>query len=392
MRAFFRNLHLIAGLVIGLVAAAVGLSGSILTFREEIERAFYEPRVAPQTTTVPLQSAYAKAQAVEAERRRVSVIVLPAETDAALEFSSSVKGARNLKDADQLSIYVNPYSGELVGQRHRNASFIAWLRDLHFALFAGTTGLQVNGWLALVLIFIVLTGLVLWVQTYVKGKALAIHWKASWKRLTWDLHRVVGSVMAVFLVLVAATGAYYPFRETMQKLLVGAGGAVPARGTPAITPTAGATPLTLDEIIAKARPVMPDARLAVLRPPATPTQAWAATFHRGWDEGESADSGPTAYLDPYSGAALRFDDARTMPFAGRLLKTMEPLHYGKFIGLPQKLFWFLLGLTPAFFFGSGILMWWNRTRGARRTRKESHHEEHKEHEEKAVGGRPLSEI
>ena len=380
MRTVFRNVHLIVGLVIGLVAAAVGLSGSILTFREEIEHAFYEPSVAAQSAAVPLQTAYAKAQAIEAERRRVSVIVLPESATAPLEFASSVKGARNLKDADQLSIYADPFSGAIISQRHRNASFIAWLRDLHFALFAGTTGLQINGWMALALIFLTLTGLVLWVQTYVKGKAFAINWKASWKRLTWDLHRVLGSVMLVFLVLVAATGAYYPFREMVQKMLVGAGGALPARGTPAVTPAIGATPLNLDEIIAKAQPVVSDARLAVLRPPATPTQAWAATFHRAWDEGESVDSGPTAYLDPYTGAVLRLDDARTMSFAGRLLKSIEPLHFGKFVGLPQKIFWFILGLTPAFFFGSGVLMWWNRTRGARRARKEVHHEARKEHE------------
>ena len=80
----------------------------------------------------------------------------------------------------------------VIGQRHRNASFIAWLRDLHFALFAGTTGLKVNGWFALGLIFISLIGLVLWLQTYVKGKAFAVNLKASWKRQLWDWHRLLG--------------------------------------------------------------------------------------------------------------------------------------------------------------------------------------------------------
>jgi uncharacterized iron-regulated membrane protein len=53
-----------------------------------------------------------------------------------------------------------------------------------------------------------------------------------------------------------------------------------------------------------------------------------------------------------------------------LRKTIEPLHFGKYAGLPHKLLWFVLGLTPAFFFGSGVVMWWNRTRGARRVRNE----------------------
>jgi uncharacterized iron-regulated membrane protein len=63
-RSFFRNLHLIAGLGIGLAAAAVGVSGSILTFREEIERALYEPRISGQGTPAPVQAAYAQAMAM----------------------------------------------------------------------------------------------------------------------------------------------------------------------------------------------------------------------------------------------------------------------------------------------------------------------------------------
>jgi uncharacterized iron-regulated membrane protein len=167
------------------------------------------------------------------------------------------------------------------------------------------------------------------------------------------------------LILVAATGAYYLFRETVQKWFASAGTVLPPRGTPPITAPPNAKPLSLDEIIAKARPALPDATLAVVRPPAAPTQAWAATFHRRFDSGESTDSDPTAYLDPYTGVVIRIEDARTMAFGARLLKNIEPLHFGKYGGLPNKLLWFLLGLSPAFFFVSGIIIWWNRTRGSR---------------------------
>ncbi len=366
-RSLFRNLHLIFGLIVGLVASAVGISGSILTFREEIEHALYQPTIEVANQSANTQTSYAKALAMsEAEKRRIAVIVLPTSQTAPIEFVTSLRGARTLKEADQTSLYANPANGEIIGQRHRNASFIAWLRDLHFALFAGTTGLKVNGWFALGLIFISLTGLVLWLQTYVKGKAFKMNLKASWKRQLWDWHRLLGIVTLLFLLLVAATGAYYSFRETVQKWFVSAGTVLPLRGTPPITAPPNAKPLTLDEIIAQARPALPDATLAVVRPPATPAQSWAATFHRRFDSGESTDSGPTAYLDPYTGAVIRIDDTRTMPFGTRLLKNMEPLHFGKYAGLPNKLLWVLLGLTPAFFFISGLMMWWNRTRGSRK--------------------------
>ena len=362
-RSFFRNLHLVAGLAVGVVAMAVGISGSILTFREEIERALYEPEVAPQAAALPVRDLYEKARTVEPDRRRVTVIVLPEKAESPAEFVLGMRGARSLKESDQISLYLNPYNAEIAGQRRRNDSFIAGLRDLHFALFAGVTGLKVNGWIALVLIFISLTGLVLWFQTKAPGKAFKVNWSASWKRVAWDLHRVAGVVMLLFLVLAAATGAYYPFRGTSLK---GMAGALPPRGTPPVKPAEGATLLDIDAIIAKAQSAVADAKLAVLRPPATPAQAWTATFHRAGDDGESVDSGPTAYLDPYTGAVLRVDDPAKMSFAGRALKTIEPLHFGKLAGLPNKVLWFVLGLTPGFLFLSGVVMWWNRTRGARR--------------------------
>lgn len=365
-RIVLRNLHLVAGLLAGAIALAVGLSGSILTFRAAIEHALYEPKVVPQGTRAPMQSIYAQVKAIEPEQRRVTVVVLPEEVDAPLEFVLGRRGARTLKESDQLSVYADPYSATLLGQRHRNDSFIAWLRDLHFALLAGTTGYKLNGWMALTLVFIALTGFVLWLQMYVPGKAFTVNWAASWKRVTWDLHRVAGLLAMVFLMLVALTGAYYPFRETVTKWMAGASLPVPPRGAPAVIATPGALPLEIDAIIAKARPVLADAHLAVLRPPATPVQAWTATFHRPGDEGESVDSGPTAYLDPFTGAVLRVDDPRALGWTGKVLKAIEPLHYGKFFGWPHKVLWLLLGIMPGFLFVSGVVMWWNRTRGARR--------------------------
>ena len=59
----------------------------------------------------------------------------------------------------------------------------------------------------------------------------------------------------------------------------------------------------------------------------------------------------------------RVDDAATMPLGARLVKSMEPLHYGKFGGIPIQILWVGLGLLPLFFSISGALMWWNRTGG-----------------------------
>ncbi len=124
--------------------------------------------------------------------------------------------------------------------------------------------------------------------------------------------------------------------------------------------------MSIDDVMTKAQAAMPEAKLGVLRPPATPTQSWTATFHRSGDEGKSVESGPTVYLDSFSGATLRVNDPHAVGFTARLLRFIEPLHFGKFGGWLTKLLWVLLGLLPTFLFFSGVVMWWNRTRGARR--------------------------
>ncbi len=360
-RNLVRALHRWTSFIVGVVALAVGLSGSILTFREEIEHAFYEPRVEARPEGASLSAALANAAALDVTRR-ISLIVLPEAADRPLEFILQRKGARTLKEADQWSVYGNPYDGEVVSWRRREGSWVARLRDLHFALFAGVTGLLVNGWMALVLTFISLSGLVLWIQTAVKGRLFRVNWAGSWKRTVWDLHRLGGLVALILLTTAALSGAYYAFRETVTRLLVSTTGPLPPRSTPTVEARVDTERLTADAVVGKARVVMKGARLAVLRPPSQPNQAWAATFHREGDEGESVDSGPTAFLDPYTGAVLRLDDRLTMNFGGRVLKTMEPLHYGKLFGLPGKILWFLVGLTPGLLFLSGLSMWWNRTR------------------------------
>lgn len=363
-RTVVRALHRWPSFVIGVVALAVGLSGSILTFREEIERALYEPRVEARSGTASLSQALTSARAVD-PARRVSVIVLPEHPDRPVQFVLQKKGARTLKEADQWVVYTNPWDGSVVSWRRREGSGIARLRDLHFALFAGVTGLVVNGWIALALVAITLSGAVLWFQTAAKGRLFSVNRSGSWKRTVWDLHRVGGVVFAALLIIVALSGAYYSFRETVTRLLVSATGPLPPRSTPAVETLPNVPPKDADAIAGYARAVLTDARLAVLRPPSLPNQAWAATLHREGDQGESTDSGPTAFLHPQTGALLRLDDRRAMSAGGRFLKTMEPLHYGKLFGLPGRLVWFVVGLTPGLLFVSGLLMWWNRTRGGR---------------------------
>jgi uncharacterized iron-regulated membrane protein len=366
---FFRGVHLAASALFSLFAAAVGLSGSALVFREEIEAAIYEPRIRPGSTLVPLDTLLVTAATIERERR-VALVVMPKEADQTVEFVLQKREARTLKDADQMSVYLNQYTGRIEGSRRRQASPIAWLRDLHFAFFSGPPGLTFNGYVAFALVLLSLTGLVLWIVTSPENQRFRLSLRGGWKSVLWNLHRQAGLLSLTLLILVSLTGACYAFRDRFLEAIQVVAGPLPPRGAPSLVPPPnGAAPRSLDDICAAARAAAPGPRLAILRIPAQKAQAWPVTLHRAGDSGESLDSGPTVFIDPYTLKALRFDDPATMPLGGRLVKWMEPVHYGKFGGLPVKILWALLGLMPLLFASSGAIMWWNRTGGGRPARR-----------------------
>lgn len=365
LRPLVRGLHLATTIGFGLFAASAGLSGSALVFREELEQALYEPRVEPGAAVQSLDALRTLAAEVE-PTRRVSMLILPERPDRPVQFILQKRDARTLKEADQIAVYVNPYTAVVEGSRRREASVLGRLRDLHFAFFSGPAGLTFNGYVALALVVLSASGFVLWVQASPARQRFRFSLRGNIRSVIWNLHRQAGLVSFALLILVCFTGAYYAFRDSYLAAIQAATGSTPPRGAPPIGPAGpSGRPGSIDEIAAAARAAFPGARLAVLRIPARDTAAWAATFHRPGDLGESTDSGPTVYLNPFTLRLVRVDDTSEMPFGARLVKAMEPVHYGRFGGLVTRLAWFGLGLLPVGFALSGAAMWWNRTRAVK---------------------------
>jgi len=356
-KLWLRRVHLWCAVAGGLVVIALGVSGTVLVFREEIERAFYDPTIAPTSSRSSIAAAAARATSLYTERR-LALVVLPTRDDAPYEFVLQVRGARTLGEADQLSVYVDPGSGEVIGQRRRRDSIIWTLRDLHFALFSGVTGLMANGLFGALLAVMSVTGLVLWLAR--PSGRFTVKWRANWKRVTWDLHQVVGALSFLVLTLTGATGVYYAFRAPVTTAILAVTASPPLPRVPTVTRADGAVGLDLDTLIAAVAPAFPLRSIAVVRLPASPTQPYTFTAHAPGDIGESIESGLSAYVDPYTGRVLQLTHTSEDSLGQRVIGAIEPLHFGTVGGLTTRIVWALAGLAPAFLAVSGGLMWWNR--------------------------------
>ena len=364
LRRLLFQLHLWLGVGVGLVLLAVGVSGSALIFRPELEEALYLPRVAASGATAPVAGILADV-AARYPGRRVSRVQFPADADRALEFVVSKIGARSLKEAQQIRVFANPYSGALLGAREQQSSWIFVLQDFHFSLSGGLTGLKVNGVVGGVLVLMSLTGLIAWWPTPGRWRrSIRINTAASWKRVTWDVHSVTGFFSSLVLMVFGLTGVFYGFREPVTRALLWT-----VKGEPALPPprsVVSPVPATIDAVLKSAGAAIPNARILALRTPATPSSPWVASASIRTHSGEGEDR---IYVDAGSAAVLRIDRPSELPRGARVLEMMNPLHLGTFGGVVTRGLWFVFGIVPLVLFATALVMWWNRVLAPRVRRR-----------------------
>jgi uncharacterized iron-regulated membrane protein len=348
LRKISSTLHLYLGLVTGLLLVPIGLSGSILVYDDAIDRALNPELLvaSPEDSRVSLQS-------VEEVVREA----FPHEDLVMLELPSSPTDVHEILLAGEgRRVYVNPYSGEILGSRLPGEGLTGFLFELHAHLLAGETGEQVGGILGFVLILISVTGLILWWR----GKnnlrrGLTIQWRLGTRRLNYDLHNVLGAGSAAFLIVLAFTGAalvfYHPFMTVTHSLT--------ATSEPPPPPTSSVQPAadqpSLDALTRKARRALPDAEIRRIAFPRSEEEAFLFRMRQPEEVHQNGMS--MVYLNRYDGELLRVDDALQAPLAGKLGQWLYPVHTG-FIGdWWGRLIVFLVGLLPAVLFVTGFLIW-----------------------------------
>lgn len=351
-------LHRWVGLAAGLLLAVLGLSGSALVFRTEIDRALNPEllRVAVRDVRQPLETVVRAARTAHPEvaPRRVR---MPRRADAPVEVWMGTK--------PDLFVYVDPYTAQVLGARRPAEFLTGWLFELHAHLLGGKAGELVGGIGALVLVGLALSGLVTWWPG--RGKlrvALTVARGRGGRRFAFDAHRAGGFYVSILLLLAGVTGASLVFHEPFQAALNRAfrSPAVPPAPVAASSPTLPALPL--DSALAVAERVAPGGYVSYVYVPAAPTEVVTIRKRR---PGELHPNGKTfVYVDPRDNALLGHVDGPTSPLGARAYSALYPLHTGVAGGLALRLVMALVGLAPAALFVTGVLMWRARRTATKR--------------------------
>ncbi len=89
------------------------------------------------------------------------------------------------------------------------------MHDFHSNLLAGPKGRTVNGFVAVVLMTLALSGLVMWLPR----QQWLLSFRVGWKRQIWNLHNAVGFLAFVLLALQGFMGAYFAFPNVYRAAL-----------------------------------------------------------------------------------------------------------------------------------------------------------------------------
>ncbi|SFL98570.1 sulfite reductase (NADPH) flavoprotein alpha-component [Rugamonas rubra] len=378
-RQLWFQLHWLVGITGGTLLMVIGLSGALLSFREECLDLLNPGvrQVAPRAEPVLAPAQVAAAVARVHGTRRISTMMLYAEPGAATRvIFAPLPGQRRGE-----SIYVDPYSG--TAQALRGHQAFEWIEALHrWLLLPRETGDPVTGTLALLLIGMAASGL------YLRWPRRPLSWR-TWltfdpalrgRPFLWNLHAVLGTwVLPLYLVL-AGTGLYWSFDIVRDSLESWAGrppraamnhaAAKPAGKSadmPAEMAHATGTPtlaLAWDSFLGKA----PDWRMASLRISEKATQP----VQISWLDAAAPHEQARNRMSVLAASGKITQDKRyaDLNARDRFLTTFYPLHMGTYFGLPGRLAMMVAGLAMPLFGITGWMLYLGRRKLKRAARAE----------------------
>jgi uncharacterized iron-regulated membrane protein len=349
MRSTLIVIHRWVALTIGVVLIVTATSGAALVFEGAIDRGLH-PRlwhVTPAGKTLPFDSLVARVEGLE--RSPVSSIA-----------ASSVRDRAWTLSAGSLTVFVDPYTGEIKGTRTAEESLTTFSRRLHILhveLFAGRRGRAVVGALCAIALFLVLTGILLWWP----DKLIGINTTGNWKRLNFDLHHALGICAAIILIVITASGVVIHY-DGIGKMIrsMDAVPPPPPPTQPSGPPTAQR--LSFDTVAAVARRALPGAEIMFMAAGGAKNPAVAAMR---FPEDHTPGGRSRVYIDRLNGNVLSVVSTREAQIGTRIDNLKRSLHTGDVLGKPTELIWFVATLVLVSQVITGALMWWN-ARAARK--------------------------
>jgi uncharacterized iron-regulated membrane protein len=380
--------HFYAGIYVIPFLIMLSLTGLVMLFHNQIEAVQYRDRlfVSPETQTV---SAALQVQAVRDAYPDETINEYIPASDAARSTQISVTTA----DEKELTVFVNPSSGEVLGEVDKSTTWNSIANNIHGSILLGDNGDMLIEIAAGLAILLVITGLYLWWPRNQQGLygTLILRLNAGKRTLWRDLHASTGFYISIGLVFFLISGmawtnvwggklvqpwSSYPAEKfdnvplsddthasmnhaaleevpwnLEQTLMPASGSMAGAEGIPA------GTPVTLDSVMVFAK----DNGFTRFRVALPKDATGVYTVSADTSSGDITDARQdrTIHIDQYTGKKLVDIGWQDYNLMAKGMAAGIALHQGD-MGWWNKVLNTLFCLAVLFIAISGMVMWWLR--------------------------------
>lgn len=358
-RLLFR-IHSYFGLITGIFLLLLGLSGSALVFMEELDDWLNRDllTIQVQAKPLPLDTLYQKITQRYPRLDGLAWINPSAEANEAYNFRLYTTDGK-LHTYDLEIITLNPYTAEVLREGRYDqfrSGIMQWLFQFHFSFHLGAPGAALTAIFGLTMLISILTGLIVYRKFFWKALTfrVKIKWK-NWRTASSDLHRVIGVWALLFNLIIFFTGFWmnkFAFDSSYWK-----GETQPSKANIAM-------PQSFDDMLAKAKKALPEFKPTYVYFPTQEERNFNVIGERPEDWALFGASN-AVIVDPQKGSIIAMSTLDKATWSEKLEAVVYPLHVGSFGGLPIRILYVLIGLTPGLLSITGFLLWWRR-RGKKR--------------------------
>lgn len=357
VKKIFRKIHLYLAVASGLVVFIVCITGALWSFSPEIEnltQAYRHVKIEDKewVPAIQLKSIAEKHTGGQANH---------------IYFWGNDKAATVDVERDNIeyTVYINPYNRKVLKVKDDSSGFFPFILQGHYELWLGDTGTIIIKWSTFIFFLMLVTGIILWWprNKSARKQRFRIKWKASPKRLNYDLHNVLGFYACWILLFSTLTGLVWTFEFVYkaEHWLANGGKVVPQSPRPIsdITKTASVKNKTIDDILLKYLQQYESTHLSRVVFPKADSDVYSIMIfpdNNLYSYDQYFFDRYTLEEIPVSSNGL-YNKAST---SEKLDRMNYDIHIGNILGLPGRIAMFFAALIGASLPFSGFYIWWGR--------------------------------
>ncbi|MEZ4900532.1 MAG: PepSY-associated TM helix domain-containing protein [Spirosomataceae bacterium] len=204
--------HSWLGLFVGIFTLFLSVTGIMLLFRDEVDASLSRSvlQVKPSEMQFPLDSIVATLKQHYPAASLQAILLNTNQANRAIIAEIVIEGHRQ-------SVYWNPYSNQLIGSLKTEDNVMRNVLEWHEELTAGALGHVFLFLVGLAMLGSVLTGLWYYRKSLFKVFRIGVRGKNTYL-FNADLHKLLGIVSCLFLLLMGGTGTFFHW-EKIERML-----------------------------------------------------------------------------------------------------------------------------------------------------------------------------